>query len=235
VNTRCARIPSRYGRVVQLQFGERAFDVASRALVLASLSAAEVAGPGLAATTAVHPGIIEITDVSSDTVDAAIGHVCDTFDGPISVLTDNATLAHAALSAGAHAVHDPSGLSDPDYLLAVDETGGSIILSCPANTAAPMAFLVERSRWARAAGIGPERVVLHAPVSVVDTLVASGYCVMVTSPDDPTAQGFNATMVSRGVRLVASNAVQATRRTIDAVSEFVNRREPERCELTGDI
>lgn len=222
----CGLCRSCYGRVVQLQLGNHAFDVTTRALVLASVTASEVGDGRWAAVVAEHPAAIEITEVTVDSVVATIERVAAHFDGPISVLTPNATVARIVLSAGADVVHDPTGLADPSYLRVVDEAGGCVIISCPDGVTAPVAFLVERARWADAAGIVAERVVLHAPAAAADTLAEGGNRVIVTSPDDPTAQGHNAAAVSSGARLVASNQVHSTRRTIDTISESLERREP---------
>jgi len=122
-------------------------------------------------------------------------------------------------------MHDPDGLADPAYLRVVEAVNVALVISAPTNVPNECSFLIERGRWAEAAGVSRDRLVLAATADTVRSLHELGYTTMIESLPDPSAQGAHVLAMSNGARIISSNQVQATRRTIDTVSELLERRE----------
>ena len=118
-----------------------------------------------------------------DRVVPAIAALADRFDVPISVDTWRAAVAREAYSAGAVMGNDISGFADPDYLGAAADAGAAVVATHirlaprvrdpePAYddvVATVGDFLVERARWALAAGVPPDRIVLDAGLDLGKT------------------------------------------------------------------
>ena len=118
-----------------------------------------------------------------DRVVPAIAALADRFDVPISVDTWRAAVARKAYSAGAVMGNDISGFADPDYLGAAADAGAAVVATHirlaprvrdpePAYddvVATVGDFLVERARWALAAGLPPDRIVLDAGLDLGKT------------------------------------------------------------------
>lgn len=95
-------------------------------------------------------------------------------DVVISVDTNRATVARAAIAAGAAVVNDTSGLSDPDMARVVAASGAHVVITHsvgPPRLEKPaarfddvvgdvVAFLQQRIRQAEAAGIPRERIIV---------------------------------------------------------------------------
>lgn len=143
-----------------------------------------------------------------DRVIPAIEAVASRFDVPLSVDTWRASVAREAYGAGAVVGNDISGFADPGYLPAAAEAGASVVathIRLAPRVADPdpayddvvadvNTFLGERARWALAAGIPAERIMLDAgldlgktePQSLTllrasDTLVALGHPVLLSA------------------------------------------------------
>jgi dihydropteroate synthase len=181
------------------------------------------------------------------------------FDVPLCVDTWRAPVAAAAFAAGAVVGNDISGFADPDYLQVCSAAGASVVATH--IRLAPRVpdpdpryddvvttvneFLLERARWAEAAGIPPERIMLDAgldlgksePDSVVllrasDRLAALGYPVYLSASNkrflghllgtDVTDRrdGTNAAHalgVALGCRILRAHDVRAARRVAAVV------------------
>lgn len=220
---------SRYGRVVHLQLGRHGFDVATRGLVVAAVSPKDLTRSAEPVSVrdliAQGPAMIEIRSAGGAPVEAAVARLGELFSGPIGARTARADIAHQAVLAGASFVHDPDGLADPAYLRVIEAVNVALVISAPTNVSNERSFLIERGRWAEAAGVSRDRLVLAAVSDTARSLHELGYTTMVESPPDPSAQGVHVLAMSNGVRIISSNQVRATRRTIDTVSELLERRE----------
>ncbi|MGH9064630.1 MAG: dihydropteroate synthase [Acidimicrobiales bacterium] len=105
------------------------------------------------------------------------------FDVPVSVDTWRAEVARPAFGAGAVLGNDISGFADPDYLPAAAAAGASVVathirLAPRVPDPGPAyrdvvgevsAFLAERARWAEAAGIPADRIVVDAGLDLGKT------------------------------------------------------------------
>jgi dihydropteroate synthase len=118
-----------------------------------------------------------------DRVVPVVASVAARFDVPVSVDTWRAAVAAAAYDAGAVMGNDISGFADPGYLPAAAAAGAAVVathirlsprvpdpdpryddvLSTVAD------FLAERGRWARAAGIPADQVVVDAGLDLGKT------------------------------------------------------------------
>jgi dihydropteroate synthase len=119
----------------------------------------------------------------TDRVVPAIAALHDRFDVPLSVDTWRASVARASYAAGAVMGNDISGFADPGYLPAAAEAGAAVVAThirlAPrvrdpdpryADVVADVAaFLVERIRRARAAGLGDDRIVVDAGLDLGKT------------------------------------------------------------------
>jgi len=106
------------------------------------------------------------------------------FDVPLSADTWRASVARESYAAGAVIGNDISGFADPDYLKVAADAGATVVathirLQPRVRDPEPVyrggvvhdvrAFLAERARWAEAAGIPPERIVIDAGLDLGKT------------------------------------------------------------------
>jgi dihydropteroate synthase len=105
------------------------------------------------------------------------------FDVPLSVDTWRASVATASFEAGACIGNDISGFSDPEYLNAAASAHATVVAThirlrprvADPNphyddvTAAVSEFLLERRRWALAAGLNHEQIILDAGLDLGKT------------------------------------------------------------------
>jgi len=131
------------------------------------------AGPG--------PEVSEAEEL--DRVVGVIDELHRRFDVPLSCDTWRASVARAAYAVGAVVGNDISGFADPDYLEAAASAGATVVathirLGPRIPDPEPHyddvvgevnAFLLERARRARAAGIPTERIVLDAGLDLGKT------------------------------------------------------------------
>jgi dihydropteroate synthase len=124
------------------------------------------AGPG--------PEVTEAEEI--DRVVPAIEELHKRFDVPISVDTWRAAVAAESYRVGAVMGNDISGFGDPDYLTAAAKAGATVVathirLKPRVKDPEPhygnvledvAAFLTERIRWAREAGLADEQIVVDA-------------------------------------------------------------------------
>jgi dihydropteroate synthase len=118
-----------------------------------------------------------------DRVVPAIEALAARFDVPLSVDTWRASVAEAAYAVGAVVGNDISGFADPDYLPAAARAGATVVAThirlAPRVrdpdpryddvVSAVRDFLADRAERARAAGIGPDRIVLDAGLDLGKT------------------------------------------------------------------
>lgn len=119
-----------------------------------------------------------------DRVIPAVEALRQRFDVPISADTWRASVAEAAYAAGAVVGNDISGFGDPDYLRVSAAAGATVVathirLKPRVRDPEPVypggvvhdvrAFLAERAKWAEAAGIPPERIVIDAGLDLGKT------------------------------------------------------------------
>jgi dihydropteroate synthase len=135
------------------------------------------AGPG--------PEVDEAKEL--DRVIPAVEAVAARFDLPVSVDTWRAAVLDAAAGAGAVCGNDISGFADPDYLATAARHRAAVVathirLRPRVRDPEPVyddlvgdvsAFLAERARWAVAAGIPPESVILDAGLDLGKTAAQS--------------------------------------------------------------
>jgi dihydropteroate synthase len=131
------------------------------------------AGPG--------PDVTESEEL--DRVVPVVAGLAARFDTPVSVDTWRASVARAAYAEGAVMGNDISGLADPDYTAAAAEHRAAVVVThirlAPrvadpdpryADVVADVsAFLAERARSARNAGIPATRIVLDAGLDLGKT------------------------------------------------------------------
>jgi dihydropteroate synthase len=123
-------------------------------------------------------------DEELERVVPAVEALRDRFDVPISADTWRASVARQCYRAGAVVGNDISGFADPDYLPAAAEAGATVVAThirlaprvrdpepeYPGGVVHDVrAFLAERTRWAEAAGIAPERIVVDAGLDLGKT------------------------------------------------------------------
>ncbi|HVA54072.1 MAG TPA: dihydropteroate synthase [Acidimicrobiales bacterium] len=122
-----------------------------------------------------------------DRVVPVIGELVKRFDLPLSVDTWRASVAEASFEAGACVGNDISGFADPAYL-AVAATAKATVVATHIRlrpreadpnphydnvTTTVGAFLLERRRWARDAGLSDEQIVLDAGLDLGKTAAQS--------------------------------------------------------------
>ncbi|HEV3267555.1 MAG TPA: dihydropteroate synthase [Acidimicrobiales bacterium] len=122
-----------------------------------------------------------------DRVVPVIGELAKRFDLPISVDTWRASVAKASFEAGACVGNDISGFADPDYLAVAAAAKATVVAThirlrpreADPNphyddvTSTVAAFLLERRRWARDAGLGDEQIILDAGLDLGKTAAQS--------------------------------------------------------------
>jgi dihydropteroate synthase len=128
------------------------------------------------------------TDTEAVAVDEEIARVVPVIErlaaagALVSVDTWRAPVAQAALGAGAHMINDVSGLSDPGVAAACASAGAALVIThtraAPKTKRFPhyddvvadvCAFLDERVRAARDAGVGEHRIVLDPGIDLAKT------------------------------------------------------------------
>ena len=122
-----------------------------------------------------------------DRVVPAISALHERFDVPLSVDTWRASVAAEAYRAGAVIGNDISGFGDPKYLEVAAAAGASVVathIRLRPRVADPdphyddvvadvSAFLCDRARWARDAGIPDSRIILDAGLDLGKTAAQS--------------------------------------------------------------
>ena len=195
-----------------------------------------------------------------DRVVPAIAALHDRFDVPLSVDTWRASVAAEAYRAGAVVGNDISGFGDPKYLEVASAAGAAVVathIRLRPRVADPephyddvvaevSAFLEERARWARDAGIPDSRIILDAGLDLgktaqqslellraSDRLAGLGWTVLL-SASNKTFLGvlfgleigdrWEATLaahslgVSLGCRILRAHDVRAARRVCDTLA-----------------
>lgn len=118
-----------------------------------------------------------------DRVVPVIGELANRFDIPISVDTWRASVARASFEAGACVGNDISGFADPEYLSVAAHAKATVVATHirlrPREadptphyddvTTTVAAFLLERRRWARDAGLSDEHIILDAGLDLGKT------------------------------------------------------------------
>jgi dihydropteroate synthase len=116
-----------------------------------------------------------------------IGELAKRFDLPISVDTWRASVAQASFAAGACVGNDISGFADPAYLTVAAQAKATVVATHirlrPREadpdphyddvTSTVAAFLLERRRWARDAGLLDEQIILDAGLDLGKTAAQS--------------------------------------------------------------
>lgn len=195
-----------------------------------------------------------------DRVVPAISALHERFDVPLSVDTWRASVAAEAYRAGAVIGNDISGFGDPKYLEVASAAGASVVathIRLRPRVADPephyddvvaevSAFLGERGRWARDAGIPDSRIILDAGLDLgktaaqslellraSDRLVALGWTVLLSASNKTflgvlfgleIGERWEATLaahslgVSLGCRILRAHDVRAARRVCDALA-----------------
>ena len=195
-----------------------------------------------------------------DRVVPAIAALRERFDVPLSVDTWRASVAAEAYRAGAVVGNDISGFGDPKYLEVAAAAGASVVathIRLRPRVADPephyddvvaevSAFLGDRARWARDAGIPDSRIILDAGLDLgktaaqslellraSDQLVALGWTVLLSASNKTflgvlfgleIGERWEATLaahslgVSLGCRILRAHDVRAARRVCDALA-----------------
>jgi len=206
----------------------------------------------------------EVTEQEEmDRVIPAVAALHERFDIPLSVDTWRAAVISEAIDAGAVVGNDISGFADPDYL-AVCAAGGASVVATHIRLAPRVAdpdphyddvvvevrdFLAERSTWAIAAGIPPQRVMVDAGLDLgkteaqslellrrSDTLAALGHPVFLSASnkrflahllDSDVRDVPEGTLAAHtlgivlGCRVLRAHDVRATRRAADVVAALL--------------
>jgi dihydropteroate synthase len=122
-----------------------------------------------------------------DRVVPVIGELAKRFDLPLSVDTWRASVAKASFEAGACVGNDISGFADPEYLAVAAVAKATVVAThirlrpreADPNphydnvTTTVAAFLLERRRWARDAGLSDEQIILDAGLDLGKTAAQS--------------------------------------------------------------
>jgi dihydropteroate synthase len=216
------------------------------------------AGPG--------PSVSEEEEL--DRVVGAIDALHRRFDTPLSVDTWRASVARGAYRVGAVVGNDISGFADPDYLAAAASAGATVVathIRLAPRVADPEPhyddvvasvgeFLAERARWALAAGVAADRIVLDAGLDLGKTasqsllllqasgrLVALGYPVLLSASNKTflgtvldleidqrgTASLAAAAIgVTLGCRIIRAHDVRRTRQVCDVLAAIADAQAP---------
>jgi dihydropteroate synthase len=198
-----------------------------------------------------------------DRVIPAVSALRARFDVPLSVDTWRASVAAAAYHAGAVIGNDISGFADPEYLPNAAAAGATVVathIRLAPRVADPTpvyvdvvaevsAFLEERARWALAAGISADRIVLDAGLDLgktwqqsllllraSDRLAGLGYPVLLSASNKTflgklldlqvadrhaASVAAHALGVTLGCRIVRAHDVAATRRVCDLLAAIL--------------
>ncbi len=205
-------------------------------------------------------------DEELERVIPAISALHARFDVPLSVDTWRAAVARQAYAAGAVMGNDISGFADPEYLPAAAAAAATVVathirLGPRIPDPEPVygdvvedvrSFLADRAGRARAAGLGPERIVLDAGLDLgktatqsltllraQDRLASLGYPLLLSASNktflgkvlglEIGARGgaslaASALGVSLGCRIVRVHDVAANRPACDAVAAILATR-----------
>jgi dihydropteroate synthase len=185
------------------------------------------------------------------------------FDVPLSVDTWRASVAAAAFRAGATVGNDISGFADPNYL-AVAAAAGAAVVATHIRLAPRVAdpeprytdvvatvseFLIERADRARAAGIGPNRIMIDAGLDLgktweqsvellraSDRLAALGYPVLLSASNKTflgrlldleigergvASLAAAALGIVKGCRIIRAHDVKGARRVCDVLTAVI--------------
>lgn len=195
-----------------------------------------------------------------DRVVPAISALHERFDVPLSVDTWRASVAAEAYRAGAVIGNDISGFGDPKYLEVAAAAGASVVathIRLRPRVADPdphyddvvadvSAFLCDRARWARDAGIPDSRIILDAGLDLgktaaqslqllraSDRLAGLGWTVLLSASNKTflgvlfgleIGERWEATLaahslgVSLGCRILRAHDVRAARRVCDTLT-----------------
>jgi hypothetical protein len=232
--------------------GRHRFDITHQAVVVGRVDAAgDDAGARVRELCAFRPGAMLVMATSGDDrtlLPPVVEAVCAEADIPVVVRTADPAALAAALAAGAVAGHDPSGLSDPDYLVALRRADASLIVGVPASPPLDVASRTEEllGLVARAvgSGIAPQQVVVDVDragsglpptaASLVDELqavadhgcAALAWVVSPGGPDGPAdVDAAHAALVPRGARFLVTDDVRGTRRIAAVVAELLRARD----------
>jgi dihydropteroate synthase len=198
-----------------------------------------------------------------DRVIPAISALLARFDVPVSVDTWRASVAAAGYEAGAVMGNDISGFADPEYLPNAAAAGATVVathIRLAPRVADPTpvyddvvaevsAFLDERARWAGAAGIPADRIVLDAGLDLgktwqqsllllraSDQLAGLGYPLLLSASNKTflgklldlevadrhaASVAAHALGVTLGCRIVRAHDVAGTRRVCDLVAAIL--------------
>jgi dihydropteroate synthase len=198
-----------------------------------------------------------------DRVIPAISALLARFDVPVSVDTWRASVAAAGYEAGAVMGNDISGFADPEYLPNAAAAGATVVathIRLAPRVADPTpvyddvvaevsAFLDERARWAGAAGIPADRIVLDAGLDLgktwqqsllllraSDQLAGLGYPLLLSASNKTFLGKFldlevadrhaasvaaHALGVTLGCRIVRAHDVAGTRRVCDLLAAIL--------------
>jgi dihydropteroate synthase len=206
-------------------------------------------------------------EAEMERVVSAVEAVVTRFDLPVSVDTWRSSVLEAALAAGACVGNDISGFADPDYLPVAARHGASVVathIRLAPRVADPdpeypegvveavVRFCAERARWAEAAGIPRERIMVDAgldlgktePMSLEllrasDRLAALGYPVFLSASnkrflgqvlDLPVDErrlasvAAHAQGVALGCRVLRAHDVRGSRRVADVMAAILEAR-----------
>lgn len=195
-----------------------------------------------------------------DRVVPAISALHERFDVPLSVDTWRASVAAEAYRAGAVVGNDISGFGDPKYLEVASAAGAAVVathIRLRPRVADPephyddvvadvSAFLCDRARWARDAGIPDSRIILDAGLDLgktaaqslqllraSDRLAGLGWTVLLSASNKTflgvlfgleIGERWEATLaahslgVSLGCRILRAHDVRAARRVCDTLA-----------------
>jgi dihydropteroate synthase len=190
----------------------------------------------------------------------AIEALHDRFDVPLSVDTWRASVARSAYQAGAVVGNDISGFADPDYLPAAAAAGATVVAThirlrprvpdpeprYDDVVADVSAFLLERARQARQAGVTDDRIVLDAGLDLgktaeqslellraSDRLRSLGFPLLLSASNktflgrmfdldvgerDEATLAAHSLGVALGCRVLRAHDVRSARRVADAVA-----------------
>jgi len=208
------------------------------------------AGPG--------PEVTESEEL--DRVIPALEALRSRVDVALSVDTWRASVAAAAYDVGAVVGNDISGFADPEYLPTAARAGATVVAThirigpripdpdpqYDDVVVSVRDFLFERAARARAAGVGPDQIVIDAGLDLgktaaqslallraSDTLAGLGYPVLLSASNKPflgvtldldidhrrdASLAAAALGVSLGCRIVRAHDVAGTRRVCDALA-----------------
>lgn len=232
--------------------GRHRFDITHQAVVVGRVDAADDDAPARARVVcAARPDAVMVMASTGDDrtlLPPVVEAVRAGADIPVVVRSADAGAVAASLAAGAVAGHDPSGLSDPDYLVALRSADASLIVGRPASPPLDAGSRTDEllGLAARAvdAGIAPHQVVIDVDragsglpptaASLLDELhavarhgrPALAWVVAPGGPDGPAdVDAAQAALVPWGARFLVTDDVRRTRRIAAVVAELLRARD----------